>query len=96
MMSLSHSGSIHVVTKDARFSRGLPSSISSSLMIWYAASRGIDRSGIRYLQASTPDQHTAHAGHHHQQGRQRTAAAPARIWSARHGTARHRGMRSRT
>jgi hypothetical protein len=27
----------------------LPSSMSSSLMIWYAASLGIDCSGIRYL-----------------------------------------------
>ena len=50
-MSLSHSGSIHVVTKDARFSRGFPSSISSSLMIWYAASFGIDCSGILNLRA---------------------------------------------
>ena len=49
-MSLSHSGSIHVVTNDARFSRGFPSSISSSLMIWYAASLGIDCSGILNLQ----------------------------------------------
>jgi P pilus assembly chaperone PapD len=49
-MSLSHSGSIHVVTNDARFSRGFPSSISSSLMICYAAPLGIDCSDIRYLQ----------------------------------------------
>jgi hypothetical protein len=53
-MSLSHSDSIQVVTKDAKFSRGLPSSISSSLMIWYAASFGIDLSGIRYLQEPNP------------------------------------------
>lgn len=48
-MSLSHSGSIHVVTKEAKFNRGFPSSISSSLMIWYAASFGIEFSGILNL-----------------------------------------------
>lgn len=50
MMSLSHSGSIHVVTKEAKFSLGFPSNISSSLIIWYAASFGIEFSGILNLQ----------------------------------------------
>ena len=53
-MRRSHSGSIHVVTKDARFSRGFPSSISSSLMIWYAASLGISASGILNLNTQNP------------------------------------------
>jgi len=48
-MSLSHSGSIQVVTKEARFSLGLPSNLSSSLMIWYAASLGIEFLGISNL-----------------------------------------------
>ena len=54
-MSLSHSGSIHVVTNDARFSRGLLSSSSSSWMIWYAASLEMDFCPSSYL----------HACHHH-------------------------------
>jgi hypothetical protein len=71
-MSLSHSGSIHVVTKDARFSRGLPSSISSSLMIWYAASLGIDRSGIRYLRRRVQSQSAAPSA---PAGRRKTGAS---------------------
>ena len=38
-------GSIHVVTKVARFRRALPSSISSSWTIWYAMSGAISPSG---------------------------------------------------
>jgi hypothetical protein len=34
-------GSIHVVTKEARLSSGLPFSVRSSWMIWYAASGAI-------------------------------------------------------
>ncbi|KAJ0907809.1 hypothetical protein HanRHA438_Chr07g0303341 [Helianthus annuus] len=50
MISLSHSGSIHVVTNEARFSLGFPSNINSSLMIWNAASLGIESSAILNLQ----------------------------------------------
>lgn len=53
-MSLLHSGSIHVVTNDAKFKRGLPSSMSSSLMIWYAASLGVSLIGSRYLHRPKP------------------------------------------
>jgi hypothetical protein len=45
--SSSASGSIQVVTKVARFSRELPSSINSSWMKRYAASGSIDSSGSR-------------------------------------------------
>src|SRR5262245_11586103 len=38
-------GSIHVETKVATLSRALPSSISSSWMIWYATSAGISPAG---------------------------------------------------
>ena len=44
-MSFSACGSIHVDTNVATFSRALPSSISSSWMIWYATSGGISPSG---------------------------------------------------
>jgi hypothetical protein len=53
-MSLSHSGSIHVVTNDAKFKRGLPSNINSSLIIWYAASFGVSFSGSRNLHNIAP------------------------------------------
>ena len=46
-ISFSAWGSIHVDTKVARFSRLLPSSISSSWMNRYAASGSIQSSGIR-------------------------------------------------
>jgi hypothetical protein len=46
-MSRPTSGSIHVVTKVARFWRALPSSINSSWMIWYAAADDISPSGSR-------------------------------------------------
>ena len=39
-------GSIHVVTNVARFSRALPSSISSSCTTWYAVSGRMPTSGI--------------------------------------------------
>ncbi len=42
-------GSIHVVTKVARFSREFPSSISSSCTSWYAADGVIGPSGSRCL-----------------------------------------------
>ncbi len=45
-ISFSACGSIHVLTKVARFIRALPSSISSSWMIWYATSGDISPSGI--------------------------------------------------
>lgn len=41
------SGSIHVVTKVARLSRALPSSISSSWTSWYAVAGAIGPSGSR-------------------------------------------------
>jgi hypothetical protein len=40
--SLSLSGSIHVVTKDAKLSLGLPFNTKSSFMIWQAASLGLN------------------------------------------------------
>lgn len=40
--SLSLSGSIHVVTKDAKLSTGLPFNTKSSFMIWQAASLGLN------------------------------------------------------
>ena len=43
------SGSIHVVTNVARFIRALPSSISSSWMIWYAVLWCISPSGSAYF-----------------------------------------------
>ena len=46
-------GSIHVVTKVARLSRALPSSISSSWTIWYATSGSIGSLGMRSL--GTPE-----------------------------------------
>src|SRR5215217_6048041 len=46
-ISFSACGSICVVTKVARFRRALPSSMSSSWMIWYAMSAAIGRSGMR-------------------------------------------------
>ena len=46
-ISLSASGSIHVVTNVARFSRELPSSISSSWMKRYTASGSVSSSGRR-------------------------------------------------
>ena len=44
-MSFSACGSIHVDTNVATFRRALPSSMSSSWMIWYATSGGISPSG---------------------------------------------------
>lgn len=41
------SGSIHVVTKVARFSRALPSSISSSRTSWWAVAGAMGGSGSR-------------------------------------------------
>ena len=46
-ISFSASGSIHVVTNVARFSRELPSSMSSSWMNRYAAPASMHSSGIR-------------------------------------------------
>lgn len=46
-ISLSASGSIHVVTNVARFRRELPSSINSSWMNRYAASGSVSSSGSR-------------------------------------------------
>ena len=46
-ISSSASGSIQVVTKVARLSRALPSSISSSWMIWKAARGGMPLSARR-------------------------------------------------
>src|SRR5215213_10290469 len=48
-ISFSACGSIHVVTKVARFRRALPSSMSSSWMISYAISAAIGPSGMRCL-----------------------------------------------
>lgn len=55
-MSLSHSGSIHVVQNDAKSKRGLPSSISSSKIVWYAASFEISCWGRVHLTHRTFDE----------------------------------------
>jgi hypothetical protein len=52
-MSRSASGSIQVVTKVARLSRALPSSMSSSWMIWYAVAGAMPTSGKRSIGTSS-------------------------------------------
>ncbi len=50
--SASASGSIQVVTKEARLSAGLPSRLSSSRTSWSAAAAGMPRAGMRCLGTS--------------------------------------------
>jgi hypothetical protein len=70
-MSLSHSGSIHVVTNDAKFSLGVPSRSSSSFMIWYAASFGIAFSGNLNLHQNQTLSHHPFTTHTHTRRRRR-------------------------
>src|SRR5215210_885481 len=53
-ISASACGSIHVVTKVATFRRALPSSISSSWMIWYATSGGSSPAGSSWRGTRLP------------------------------------------
>uniref|UniRef100_A0A803Q738 Uncharacterized protein n=1 Tax=Cannabis sativa TaxID=3483 RepID=A0A803Q738_CANSA len=77
MMSLSHSGSIQVVTKEAKLSLGVPSNMSSSFMNWSAASLGIVFSqassiwGLAHVRIETQtsslssDQRSCHSRRYH-------------------------------
>jgi hypothetical protein len=64
-MSLLHSGSIHVVTNDAKFSLGVPSKSNSSCMIWYATSFGIAFSGNLNLHQNQTLPSSLHNTHTH-------------------------------